>query len=304
MKNKPIPVILDTDIGGDIDDTWALSMLLGSPELDLRLVVTEHGDTEYRAALAAKFLEVAGHAHVPIGIGVSDLSYSTDKNQAPWLGGYSLSDYHGAVYQDGVQAMIDLILTSEEPVTIIAIGVVTNLAKALEIEPRIAEKCRFVGMHGSVYKGYGDSDEISAEANVVNDVPSFRKVIAAPWIDRLITPLDTCGVVVFEGTRYQEVFHSSLPRMQAVIENYQVWSSLVKWVQVDYFQAKTSTLFDCVAVYLAYDESFCEIQEVRLRTDDKGFNHIDPNGAPVRAAIAWKDPDGFYDHLVERLLSD
>lgn len=304
MKNKPIPVILDTDIGGDIDDTWALSMLLGCPELDLRLVVTEHGDTEYRAALAAKFLEVAGHDHVPIGIGVSDLSYSTDKNQAPWLGGYSLSDYHGAVYQDGVQAMIDLILTSEEPVTIIAIGVVTNLAKALEIEPRIAEKCRFVGMHGSVYKGYGDSDEISAEANVVNDVPSFRKVIVAPWMDRLITPLDTCGVVVLEGTRYQKVFHSSLPRMQAVIENYEVWSSLVKWVQVDYFQAKTSTLFDCVAVYLAYDESFCEIQEVRLRTDDKGFNHIDPNGAPVRAAIAWKDLDGFYDHLVERLLSD
>ncbi len=34
-----IPVILDTDIGGDIDDTWALGLLLKSPELDLKLVV-------------------------------------------------------------------------------------------------------------------------------------------------------------------------------------------------------------------------------------------------------------------------
>ena len=37
MMNR-VPVILDTDIGGDIDDTWALAMLLKSPELDLKLV--------------------------------------------------------------------------------------------------------------------------------------------------------------------------------------------------------------------------------------------------------------------------
>ena len=66
----PIPVILDTDIGGDIDDTWALAYLLRSPELDLKLVVTDFGDTVYRAKIAAKLLEVAGRTEVPIGIGV------------------------------------------------------------------------------------------------------------------------------------------------------------------------------------------------------------------------------------------
>ncbi len=39
VKGARIPVILDTDIGGDIDDTWALGLLLKSPELDLKLVV-------------------------------------------------------------------------------------------------------------------------------------------------------------------------------------------------------------------------------------------------------------------------
>ena len=39
---KPVPVILDTDIGSDLDDTWALAMALKSPEIDLKLVtVTE-----------------------------------------------------------------------------------------------------------------------------------------------------------------------------------------------------------------------------------------------------------------------
>ena len=56
------PVILDTDIGIDIDDTWALAMLLNSPELDLRLVSVATGDAAYRARLAAKFLDRAGRA--------------------------------------------------------------------------------------------------------------------------------------------------------------------------------------------------------------------------------------------------
>jgi inosine-uridine nucleoside N-ribohydrolase len=52
-----IPVILDTDIGGDIDDTWALAMLLRCPELDVRPVVSATGNTEYRAAIIARLLE-------------------------------------------------------------------------------------------------------------------------------------------------------------------------------------------------------------------------------------------------------
>jgi inosine-uridine nucleoside N-ribohydrolase len=47
MAFSPIPVILDTDIGSDVDDTWALAMLLGCPELDPKLVVTANGDTTY-----------------------------------------------------------------------------------------------------------------------------------------------------------------------------------------------------------------------------------------------------------------
>jgi inosine-uridine nucleoside N-ribohydrolase len=45
LTDRSIPVILDTDIGGDIDDTWALAMMLRSPELDVKLVVTDTGDT-------------------------------------------------------------------------------------------------------------------------------------------------------------------------------------------------------------------------------------------------------------------
>ena len=79
----PIPIILDTDIGDDIDDTWALALALKSPELDVKLVVTDYGNTEHRAKIVARILEVAGRTDIPIGIGVKE--NDRESPQADWV---------------------------------------------------------------------------------------------------------------------------------------------------------------------------------------------------------------------------
>ena len=56
----PVPVIFDTDIGSDIDDTWALGFLLRCPELDVRLITTDRGRPAYRAKLCCQVLEAGG----------------------------------------------------------------------------------------------------------------------------------------------------------------------------------------------------------------------------------------------------
>jgi len=71
-KHKPIPVIFDTDIGDDIDDIWALTFLLKSPQFDVKLVTTTFGKTEYRAKIIAKMLTVAGRTAVPVGMGAGE----------------------------------------------------------------------------------------------------------------------------------------------------------------------------------------------------------------------------------------
>lgn len=64
-------MILDTDIGNDIDDTWALGQLLLMDDVfDLKLVLTGTGDTVYRAKVAAGFLEETGYGYIPVGIGI------------------------------------------------------------------------------------------------------------------------------------------------------------------------------------------------------------------------------------------
>ena len=57
-----IPVILDTDIGLDVDDVWALVFMLKCPEPDAKLITTDTGDTHYAARLVAKLLGIAERA--------------------------------------------------------------------------------------------------------------------------------------------------------------------------------------------------------------------------------------------------
>lgn len=288
-----IPVILDTDIGDDIDDTWALALLLKSPELDVKLVVSDRGDTVYRAKVIAKLLEVAGRTDVPVGIGVRE----SDKGgrQSPWVADYDLADYPGTVHQDGVAALIETIMKSPQPLTLICIGPVPNIRVALERQPQIANRARFVGMHGSVRKGYNGGPEPSKEWNVVADAKAAQAAFTAAW-PMLITPLDTCGIVRLRGDKYQRVAECADPLTKAVIENYRIWSKAG-----DGPLNASSVLFDTVAVYLAFSTDLVTIERLPLRVTDDGFTRIDPQGKPIDCAMSWKDLEAFEDLLVARL---
>jgi inosine-uridine nucleoside N-ribohydrolase len=296
-----IPVILDTDIGDDIDDTWALALLLRSPELDLKLVVGDYGRASYRARLLARFLEKAGRTDVPVGIGLDVAPKGDDGRQAAWIKNYDLKSYPGKVYADGVQAIIDLVMKSTQPITIIAIGPLPNIAEALKREPRIAERARFVGMHGSVRVGYGGRATPAAEWNVKADPKACRAVFTAPW-DMTITPLDTCGLIHLRGEKYARVRDSKDPIAMAVIENYRAWAissndkNLAK--QPD---SASSTLFDTVAVCLAFAQNFYDMEDFKLVVTDDGFTRIDNTGKNIHVAAKWKAMGAFEDLLASRL---
>ncbi len=301
-----IPVILDTDIGSDIDDTWALALLLKCPELDLKLVVSATGDTVHRAALAAKLLEALGRADVPVGIGVRQCE---DPNgpQAPWVAGYDLQRYPGVVHQDGVGAMIDAIMESPEPVTLIGIGPTTNLGALLDREPRVAGRVRFVGMYGDLRGGYLGNPNPVAEWNVKCDLPASKKVFTAPW-DMTITPLDTCGVVLLKGEKYRAVRECRSVLAKTVIENFEVWARTIKWL--DRWgprptpETMTTVLYDTVAVYLAMTSDLVEMEDLGIRVGDDGMLLIDDRAKAVHCATKWRDLAAFEDWMVERMVTE
>jgi inosine-uridine nucleoside N-ribohydrolase len=296
MPSK-IPIILDTDIGGDIDDSWALALLLKSPEIDLRLVLTATGNTTYRGAVAAKYLQAAGRSEVPIGIGL----HQSDETGllAEWLGDDSLDDYPGPVYTDGVGRLIEILMQSPEPVTLLCIGPAPNIRAALEREPRIAGKARMVGMFGSLRLGYDGEPEPTREWNVYAD-PDACRALFHGFPGGTITPLDTCGTVTLSGDEYQRILNCRDPLIQTMITSYQSWARHVTWTQVDAGQ-HSSVLFDTVAVYLAIAEDWVAIEELGLQITQDGYTRIDPSEPVVRCATRWRDYPAYVYWLVDRL---
>jgi inosine-uridine nucleoside N-ribohydrolase len=289
------PVILHTDIGGDVDDTFALLWLLRRPELDSKLVVTDSGNTLYKARLAAKLLALANWRDVPKAYGPD--AGNEPGAQSAWLGQYPLREYGGPVRPDGAQAIVDTVMASSQPVTIIATGTAHQSAAALRLEPSITRRARFVGMYGSVRVGYGGDPTPVAEINVKNGPAALRAVFDADW-PVAITPLDTCGDVVLEGEQWRAFRASPDPFARACVANSEVWLPHAPWMSKDFDLGKTSSvLFDTVAVALAFDDSTMVMETLRLRVTPSGMTVVDPRGRPVRVATAWKDLARFKQRL-------
>lgn len=298
-QQRRIPVILDTDIGYDIDDTWALALMLRCPELEPRLIVSDSRNTVYSAAIIARLLEVARKTEIAVGVGI--YQHEMAGGQLPWVDDYELESYPGQVHQDGVSALIDTIMQSPEPITLICIGPVPNIAEALRREPRIAEHTRFVGMHGSIRRAYNDSPLVDAEYNVAADPRAAQAVFSAPW-DMTITPLDTCGVVTLTAENYQQILDCQDPLVQALIDNYRTW--LRSRGRPALWEEQSSVLFDTVAIYLAFSEELLSMERLNITVTGAGRTVIDREGKEINCATAWKDLPAFEDFLVRRLTGE
>ena len=293
---KKIPVILDTDIGEDIDDLWALCYLLKCPELDLKMVLTDLEDTVYRAKVTCKFLEVAGRTDVPVGIGIRQPCDPITKTHAAWIEDYELNKYKGNIRRDGVDAMIEIIRASATPITIICICPMPNIKAALEKAPDIAPKCRFVGMMGSIKKRHSGADGAIAENNIVRDLAASKALFSAKWLSFAITTLHSCGNLRLQGEKYQEVKNCKNPATAALLANYRLWSRVG-----DRFSSCSSILYDTVAVYMAFSTEYLKLEKMRLVVDDKGYTRESADGITADVAMDWKDLGAFEDHLVKRL---
>src|SRR4051795_1564444 len=143
----PVPLVIDTDPG--IDDALAILLALASPEVDLRLVTSVHGNVELAQTTenALRVLHLAGRSDVPVAAGARDSLVHPQPQRAghvhgdAGLGGVQLPASPAAVDpRPAVVALAELLLTSPEPVTVAAVGPSTNLALLLRVFPEAAER--------------------------------------------------------------------------------------------------------------------------------------------------------------------
>ena len=147
----PQLAIIDTDIGDDIDDAFALALALRSPELHILGVTTAYGDTELRAQLLDRYLSAIGRADIPVAAGVATphnniFTQAAYAHQAP-----------ARKHPDAVAFLLDQIRAHPGQITLIAIGPLFNVQAAIERDPATFRQLRrVVIMGGSIYRGYGE----------------------------------------------------------------------------------------------------------------------------------------------------
>lgn len=297
---NPIPTIIDTDIGGDIDDTWALAYALKRPELDLRLITTCTGDVAYRARIVCRMLELAGRSDIPVGLGEAYPSDGPRERQKDWVAGYDLARYPGTLHEDGIAALIRTCMDTPG-ITLVGIGPMTSIETALRREPRIAERTRLVLMAGCVRRHYRDwlPPGPFPEFNVVQDLPAARVALAAPWRELVITPLDTCERIRLIGERYRRCLESRDPLLRAVVDNYRLWRK-----HPDGGEGESSILYDAVAIWLAFSERHLVMEDHRLWMTQDGVFRVDPGDRatrPARLALDWSGLDAWLDDFVATL---
>jgi len=283
-------VIIDTDIGDDIDDAFALALALRSPELEILGVTTTFGDTELRARLAERFLAEAGRPDIPVMAGAPTHA-SNLFTQRPYAEfGRPAMTPHG----DAVNFLFDQIRRYPGEITLTGIGPLVNVGAAIDKDPATFRKLkRVVIMGGSIARGYGDVDygtpsPPQAEWNILNDIPAAQKLFAS-GVPLYVMPLDSTQLKLDEVKR-AFLFRQGSALTDALTILYHQWGQ------------QTPTLFDAMAVAYAVSPELCPTESMHIRVDDKGFTRPEPGSANAQVCLN-SSSDRFFRFFLNRLAS-
>src|SRR5690625_3179768 len=149
-------IILDTDIGDDIDDALALAFILKSPELDLIGISTVYKNTKLRTKQALSLLEAYERNDIPVATGVGKPFFEkVDVNEVPcqWSETYADTVYNCDIH--GVDLILQLIKENPEA-KLVGIGPLTNIATAIIKEPETMKNVELVLMAGMYLSHYSE----------------------------------------------------------------------------------------------------------------------------------------------------
>lgn len=284
-------VILDTDIGDDIDDAFALALALRSPELRILGVTTTYGDTELRARLVDRYLAAVGRSDIPVAAGVAT-PHTNVFTQAV----YAMRE-PDRKHPDGVAFLLDQIHRHPGQITLIGIGPLTNVQAAIERDSATFRKLkRVVIMGGSIYRGYDGKEgvrrEPDAEWNIKCD-PAGARALLASGVPVFMMPLDATQIHLEELERDALfAYDSPLTDQLALLYHQWVAGSAGHWA--------TPTLFDPVAVTYAFEPDLCPAKRMRIEVDEGGFTRLG-EGVPNVSVCLQSDEKGFLQLLRNRI---
>lgn len=215
----PKRILIDTDPG--IDDAMAIFYALESPELEVVGLTTVFGNahTPVCTRNALRLLEVAGRADVPVAEGAHRPMAMDFRGPADFVHGAdgqgNINDLPPAgsvVEQDAIEFIVERVMFSPGEITLVPIGPLTNIALALQYEPRLAENLAgIVLMGGNAFCGGNASP--AAEANIIND-PEAADIVFAAQCPIVMAGLDVTERTHMSGQQLDQITLVDNPRAE------------------------------------------------------------------------------------------
>jgi len=287
-------IVIDTDIGGDIDDAFAVGLALRSPEFQILGISSAWGDTHLRARLLSRFLKETGREDIPVAMGIA--KHPAGKLDTLSQAAYAEGGPANQNYPNAVDFLLDQIRRYPGEITLLAIGPETNLGAAIDRDAATFHKLkRIVLMGGSVYRGYshfnyGKTHGPDPEWNILCDVQAAQKVFNS-GVPLYVMPLDSTQIKLQELER-AEIFKAGTALTDALLVLYTQWARGT---------TQTPTLFDAVVVAYASHPELCPTEPKRLRVDDQGYTRVE-SGAPNAQVCLRSSSDQFLEFFMPRIL--
>jgi purine nucleosidase len=301
LVNPPVPaagqdtrtkILLDTDIGTDIDDAWTLGYVLKSPSLDLVGVTVSDGDTAQRARLACKLLARMGRTDIPVAVGRRTPDVPADRIDYQFAWAEDFREY-APVATPAVQFLADIIHKNPNQITLVAVGPLHNIGDLVRQQPDVIPLVkRVVLMSGSIGASYYGPAAV-AEWNVKLAIPEAQAVYAAAW-PLTIVPLDSTSYVRLEDQERERVRNARTPLTTALETLLRLWTDR---------STARMTLHDQLALAEVQEPGrfFARCDPLPLVVSADGFTRVDRDrGHSVRVCLEPKRDD-FMAHFVTQL---
>jgi len=281
-------IIIDTDIGDDVDDAFAVALALRSPELEILGFSTTFGDTETRARLLDRLLGETGRSDIPVAAGnpTQVNNFFTQRRYAE--GGH----FARASHPIAADFILDQIRRYPGQITLVAIGPLVNVGALIDQDAATFGKLRrVVLMGGAIERRYGDMGYSKPrgpepEWNIKNDIPSARKLFAS-GVPIFMMPLDSTQLKLDEVKR-DILFRAGTPLTDALTILYHQWGQI------------TPTLFDAMPVAYLVKPELCPVKALRIRIDDEGYTRTESE-APNAQVCLDSDPEMFFRFYIPRV---
>jgi inosine-uridine nucleoside N-ribohydrolase len=269
----PEPVIIDTDVGDDIDDAFALALALEDPRLKVIGITTAWGDTWTRTLLVRRLLTTLGRKDVVVAQGPRTPPNNVPFTQQKWAD--SAADKTPP--PDAIDFIRDQATQHPGQITLIALAPLSNIEALQKRAPDALHHLKQVAlMGGSIYRGYNLGGAIPvttphAEYNIAS-APQGLTILLQSGVPVRMFPLDSTQLKLDE-VRRDRLFAYGSPASDALTLLYHQWRLLNSWGQV------TPTLFDAVPVMWLLQPSVCPLKPMRIEVDAHGYTRP-VTGAP------------------------